>query len=138
MNASEIRRSLDAIKDDPEFGARCEGLVDDWIAAGFGVEAVDPILRFMETHPEIDYGMPGALVHFVERAYLRGYAQLLLDSLARRPTPHTVWMLNRVINGTEDAALRGRYERAMERAAVHPLADSDTVEEVRGFLSRDE
>lgn len=71
-------------------------------AEGVGIEAVTPLLQLMERHPLDDFGMPGAIVHFVERFYKNGYEELLIESLKRRPTMHTVWMLNRVMNGSEN------------------------------------
>lgn len=67
-----------------------------------GIEAVEPLLQLMERHPLADFGVPGAIVHFVERFYKRGYEQLLMESVKKRPTMHTVWMLNRIINGSEN------------------------------------
>lgn len=67
-----------------------------------GIEAVTPLLQLMERHPMEDFGMPEAIVHFVERFYRNGYEELLIDSVKRRPTMHTVWMLNRVMNGSEN------------------------------------
>lgn len=64
-------------------------------------EAVEPLLRLMERHPLDDFGSPGAIVHFLERFYTNGYEELLITSFKRKPTMHTVWMLNRVINGSE-------------------------------------
>lgn len=69
---------------------------------GVGIEAVTPLLELMERHPMEDFGMPGAIVHFVERFYKNGYEELLIESVKRRPTMHTVWMLNRVMNGSEN------------------------------------
>jgi hypothetical protein len=66
-----------------------------------GFEAVEPILRVMENNPDADFGVPGPLVHFLETFYRRGYEEKLLESLSRHPTAHTVWMLNRIINGTK-------------------------------------
>ena len=57
----------------------------------------------MERHPLTDFGSPGPIVHFVERFYKKGYEEELLLSLKRMPTLHTVWMLNRIINGTDQA-----------------------------------
>ena len=71
-------------------------------AEGVGIEAVTPLLQLMERHPLDDLGMPGAIVHFVERFYKNGYEELLIESVKRRPTMHTVWMLNRVMNGSEN------------------------------------
>lgn len=33
---------------------------------------------------------------------INGYEELLIESVKRRPTMHTVWMLNRVMNGCEN------------------------------------
>ncbi len=66
-------------------------------------EAVEPILRILEVNEDADFGMPGPLVHFVEKFFGRGYEQLLLASLRRNPTPHTVSMLNAIVNGVSGA-----------------------------------
>lgn len=55
---------------------------------GVGIEAVTPLLELMERHPMDDFGMPGAIVHFVERFYKNGYEELLIESVKRRPTMH--------------------------------------------------
>ena len=59
---------------------------------------VEPIIKLMENNPDADFGAPGALVHFVEKYYKKGYEEILLNSLKRRPTVHTIWMLHRIIN----------------------------------------
>lgn len=59
---------------------------------------IEWILHFMEENPKIDYGMPGPLVHFMEKKYKKGYEKLLLESIKCKPTEHTVWMLNRILN----------------------------------------
>ena len=64
-------------------------------------ELVAPILEIIESNPDIDFGTPGDLVHFVEKFYKKGYEEKLISSLKRMPTVHTVWMLHRIINGTE-------------------------------------
>ena len=70
--------------------------------SGIGIEAVEPLLQFMERHPLSDFGTPGSIVHFVEKFYKQGYEQLLITSVKRCPTMHTVWMLNRVKNGEQE------------------------------------
>ncbi|MDF2903811.1 MAG: hypothetical protein K0S25_1449 [Bacillus sp. (in: firmicutes)] len=64
-------------------------------------DAVEPILRIMENSSDVDFGKPGPLVHFVETFYKKGYEEKLVDSIKRQPTTHTVWMLNRIINGSD-------------------------------------
>ncbi|MBQ4165036.1 MAG: hypothetical protein IJD85_01785 [Oscillospiraceae bacterium] len=66
---------------------------------GAGIETVTPILEIMERHPLEDFGMPGAMVHFAE-SFGEEYKPLLISSLKKRPSMHTVWMLNRCINGS--------------------------------------
>lgn len=63
--------------------------------------AIEPILQLIEKYPDADFGMPGPLVHFVELFSEKGYEEKLVESIKRCPTQHTVWMLNRVINGVE-------------------------------------
>ena len=61
-------------------------------------EYVNPILNIMENNPYLDYGMPGPLVHFMEKFYKNGYEELLINSVSKKPTLQTIWMINRVIN----------------------------------------
>lgn len=65
------------------------------------IEYVEELLRFMENNPNVDYGMPGPIVHYMERDYMEGYEDLLYESVKRKPTIHTLWMLNRIINSPE-------------------------------------
>lgn len=65
---------------------------------GAGIETVIPLLRIMERHPLDDFGMSGGMVHFIE-SFDPEYECFLVESLKRRPALHTVWMLNRCMNG---------------------------------------
>jgi len=64
-------------------------------------ESIDPLLKIFEDYPNTDFGMPGPLVHFLERFYRKGYEEKLINSINRKPTSHTLWMLNRIINDVE-------------------------------------
>lgn len=94
-----------------------------------GIEAVPPLLMLMERHPLDDFGMPGAIVHFVERFYKNGYEELLIDSVKRRPAMHTVWMLNRILNGSEN---KEDYLELMREIAGRV----DLEEEIRNSAKR--
>ena len=59
---------------------------------------ISELLELMEENPELDYGMPGPVVHFMEKFYKNGYEKLLLASVKKYPTTQTVWMINRIIN----------------------------------------
>ena len=98
-----------------------------------GIEAVEPLLQLMERHPLVDFGVPGAIVHFVERFCRKGYEELLVESIKRKPTMHTVWMLNRIINGSEN---KKDYIELM-----NAIIDCDEVEDeirnqARAFMNR--
>ena len=96
-------------------------------------EAVEPILRFMESHPDVDYGAPGALVPFVE--IFSGYEQKLVQLLERQPTPHTVGMLNRAINGKRhDPKKRQALLATLKRVLENPQADSMTRSRAFDYL----
>ena len=65
-------------------------------------DSIEPLLQLMERQPLTDFGSPGPIVHFVERFYKKGYEEKLISSLKRMPALQTVWMLNRIINGTDN------------------------------------
>lgn len=98
---------------------------------GIGIEAIVPLLQLMERHPMDDFGAPGAIVHFVERFYKKGYEELLVESVKRRPTMHTVWMLNRVMNGSND---KDSYIAIMKEIINSSSVEEEIKNEVREFL----
>ena len=93
----------------------------------------EDLFMFMENNPNIDYGMPGPIVHFMESYYKKGYEDELLKSVKRKPTQRTVWMLNRVLN---DVNLIGRekYIGVMEESIKRTDVDLETKKEIKGFL----
>ena len=62
------------------------------------VEFVEPILEIIGTNPNVDFGMPGDLVRFVESFYKKGYEELLISSVRKNPTAHNIWMVHRCFN----------------------------------------
>src|SRR5271157_2404854 len=114
MTAEEIASQLQRIAATDDFAASSAKLAESWSSAGAGIEVVEPILRFMEEHQAIEFGMPGALVHFIEHFYGKGYEEKLVESVERKPTAHKVWMLNRVINGARKPETKRPFVTAME------------------------
>jgi hypothetical protein len=90
MNHHSIEDELNQIPQDDDFPSNSAEVVDVWISDGVGMEAIEPILRFMEEHPSVDFGVPGSLVHFVERFYRKGYEEKLVASVRRKPTSITL------------------------------------------------
>jgi hypothetical protein len=137
MNENELRDLRDRLR--RAASARnpileLQAIVEELPKSGTGLSAVRPILEFMEEHPELDLGAPGPLVHFVEEFYRKGYEAELLASIARRPTAHTVWMLNRIVNGVKNERERQKLLVALEGAGKHPAADEATKQAVSEFL----
>ena len=96
-------------------------------------EYVDRLLRFMEENPSVNYGMPGPIVHYMEQFYLSGYENSLYNSMVRRPTSHTLWMLNRLLNST-DLVDRERYLTLLEDVVESAVVSSDIREEAACYL----
>ena len=96
------------------------------------LDSVQPLLRLMERHPLTDFGSPGPIVHFVERFYQKGYEEELLLSLKRMPTLHTVWMLNRLVNGTDQAEV---YLELLKEISENASYNKEIREEALHFLS---
>jgi hypothetical protein len=131
---SELRASLLRATASENLSTALNDIID-------GLDPSDPttvpvLLRFIEEHPDLDFGTPGPLVHFVERFYRRGYEAELLASLARSPTSHTLWMLNRIINGTREPDQRARLLRVLQSSAEHPSANEIVRETALDFLRR--
>jgi hypothetical protein len=136
MTHQEITDQLDRIASANDFPAQSAELTAAWFSAGIGIESVEPVLRFMERYPTINFGAPGPLVHFVERFYASGYEERLTESIYRKPTPLTIWMLNRIINATKLHDIKDRLIALMENARRNPLADQKSLEMIDRFLER--
>lgn len=100
-------------------------------------EVFPSVFRLFEKCPKADFGMPGPLVHLLEDSYPGGYEELLLESLAKKPVTHTVWMANRLLNSVDVIdPLRSRLRRALKDVIDHPLADDLVKEDAERFLAR--
>ena len=95
----------DAITEDQEFELEDE-IVDAMEASPQPFDLVAPILELIANHPEVDFGSPGELVHFVEKFYHQGYEDLLLESVLKSPTVHNIWMLHRCYNDNDPNLVR--------------------------------
>lgn len=134
MSESDIARQLSAIASEVQMAEEVEKLIDAWRAQGVGSEVIEPTLRFLESHPDWDFGLPGPLVHFVERFYNNGYEEKLVESVSRQPTLHTLWMLNRLINGEKVLEKRLAYVDLLANVS-RTASDSVVLQEAKRFLS---
>lgn len=127
MTNTEIERRLLSALHSEGFIEATELLVEEMQESGASIEAVLVFLRFMEENPTVEFGMPGPLVHFVEEFYKNGYEAALVESISRCPTPHTVWMLNRVINGEKDRTKRESLIEALRMVSLNPTSSEEVV-----------
>ena len=133
MNAADAKRQLQEIADvGDDFEWQSGQLTAKWKDDPNGCEAVEPILQFMENHPEVDYGTPGPLVFFVEA--FSCYERKLIKSIQRKPTPNTVGMLNRVINSKSDPQQRRTVISVLEGVVENVAADAMTRSRASYYL----
>ena len=95
-----ILNQMELCIEDDEITYEFDDLIEKISDLNLGSASIEPLLYFIEEYPLVDFGFPGVIVHYLERFYKQGYEEKLIDSLNRRPTRHTVFMLNRLINGT--------------------------------------
>ena len=132
-----LLEKLESFVDTDDLEYEMDGIMDEIEALGGGPELAPHLLAMMERHPLSDFGCPGAMVHFMERAYGRGeeareeYDRLLADSLRRRPALHTLWMLNRVANVSEGE------KREKLLALLRDVAESEQWEQPVRDSARD-
>jgi hypothetical protein len=136
MNTIHLKNQLLKATKAADFVSEATSITESLKEEGAGLESVSVILKFMEEQPAFDFGTPGPLVHFVEKFYGRGYEAELLASIARKPTSHTIWLLNRVINGTKQPAERERLVNALRQAESHPASDAQAKRQATHFLQR--
>lgn len=97
-------------------------------------ELLEAMFRFMEAHPHADYGIPGPLVHVIER-YPGIYESLLEESLARAPMSTTVHMVNRQLNADLSADERRRWTGIMEGIARNTELPWEICDQAEEFLN---
>ena len=132
MLNSIIQKMETCIQDNGDFGTVMMDCMEEIEEHYNQLDSVEPLLRLMERHPLTDFGSPGPIVHFVERFYKKGYEEELLLSLKRMPTLHTVWMLNRLINRTDQAEV---YLELLNGISENASYDREIREEALHFLS---
>jgi hypothetical protein len=89
--------------------------------------------QFFERHPTCELGSPGPLVHWLEKAFPL-YIEALLDSVNRRPTDHTLWMINRIINANITQQTRQSLLSAIRSASTRTDVEASTAASALEFL----
>ena len=126
-------KSMEDHIDSDDFEMIEEECVEKIEESGFGLDAVEPLLKLMERHPLADFGAPGAIAYFAEKYYKKGYEDVLYQSVKRSPAMHTVWMLNRICNAKNspdkfrqllaETAERNDIDKAISKSAKEFLGN---------------
>jgi hypothetical protein len=91
------------------------------------------IFYIFETYPDADFGTPGPLVHLLEK-HPGAYENELEDSLQRRPSPHPVWMLNRILNLHLTPERRRHLLNLLQSVIANPRASDSAKSNAEYFL----
>ena len=63
-----------------------------------GKEYLEYLINLIADNPNIDFGIPGTVVHFIERYPEEEYVSYLIIALNDKPNSLLLWMLNRIVN----------------------------------------
>ena len=96
--------------------------------------AIEPIFKLIEKYPLTDFGSPGPFVHTLE-SFVGHYENYLYESLKRKPTPLTIWMFNRIINGEQNIIIKQNLIDRLQSFLDHPDVDKETVDTIKGFIT---
>ena len=94
-------------------------------------DAIPAIFGFMEISHDKELGSPGPLVHFIEE--VNDYHEALKASLNRKPTSLTVWMVNRIINGSDEPE-RSEWLSVLGIVSRNESADEVAKDEAKRYL----
>ena len=109
-------------------------IVDELIELENNFDAIQPILELIERSPDIDYGGPGPLGHFLERHTKKGYEELLLKSIDRKPTIYTLDLLHRLVTDKENPNHK-TYLDLMIKVSLSTNYPEDIIESAKENLS---
>jgi len=130
---NEFETALERL--DPEaldFVLRLDDVMEVFSAIVEAERPFSTVFRFMEKHPGADFGVPGPIVHTLERH--GGYEPALLESIRRAPIKHTLWMVNRILNSNLSARAREGWLGELRRVAAAPDVQMDVRAEALDYL----
>ena len=111
---------------------RLDELCDEMRAVNDPAACAPVMFRTMERLDGVELGTPGPLVHTLETWHGGGYEQLLAQSVRRKPTPLSVWMVNRILNARPSDA--ESWMVLLRSVASNPAASGETKAQAKGFI----
>ena len=130
MNVRELKQELQNNIANPYFSTYCYDFTDNLLELPDPKTAIEPLLDFMAENPALDYGMPGALVHFIEKFPEEFYVDFLLASIQKQATEHNTWMLQRIMN-TWNSPRQDEYIAFWKKLIENPNVDNNLKPHLR-------
>ena len=138
-SVADIAVDFDALTardfDDAVAGARgweqLDELCDELKAVNDPAVCAPVMFRTMERLDGVELGTPGPLVHALE-TWRGRYEKLLADSVQRKPTPLSVWMVNRILNVRPPDA--DAWMDLLRSVADNAAASDETKAQAEGFI----
>lgn len=96
-------------------------------------EIIPHLFSWFENFSSYDVGSPGPFVHFIEES--NDYHEFLLESISRKPTEITLWMVNRLLNSDRNISNRDAYLQVLKNCLTNPLADEDVRQSAIDYLT---
>lgn len=93
-----------------------------------------PLFSILEKYPNYDFESPGELVHYLETYYKNGYEEQLVESLNRKPTNLTIWMLNRIMNDNSNVQ-KTEHLNLLKSISKNTKLSDQVREEALNFLT---
>ncbi|KAF2509122.1 hypothetical protein [Flavobacterium foetidum] len=109
-------------------------ICDELEAMEDNFNAIEPIFKLIERSPDIDYGGPGPLGSFMETHYKKGYEELLLQSIKRKPTEYTLHLLHRLINDKNNSQHQ-KYLDLMKSIALSTEYPQNIIDNAKNSLT---
>lgn len=134
MTKNEILGMLHSMVGQDDFECIQNDMVEEMEQCENQFEFVEPILQLMEDNPDADFGVPGALTHFIEHFSQSGYEELLMKSVRHKPTAHNVWLLHRAWNNVNDP-MHDEYESIAEDLKSIPNLSEDVKSQLEMFYT---
>jgi hypothetical protein len=138
-SVAEIAADFDALSaDDFDYAhtsargwERLNELCDEMRAVNDPIVCAPVLFRIIERLDGVELGTPGPLVHTLE-TWRGGYEKLLTQSARRKPTPLSVWMVNRILNARPPDA--ESWLELLKSVANNPAASEETKAEAERFV----
>jgi len=110
---------------------RLYALCEEVLAMPDPTQVFPELFALMERLSDSDLGTPGPLVHTMETR-IGSYERFLVESINRKPTDLSVWMVNRILNGPEEN--KAFWMDVLVIASEHPSATQLIKDQAKRFI----